>query len=331
MTSLAVALDGTTRNRTSGKPRLRTISTPQASCTETIWASLREARAAVRELREIATLRHLLDATPAALCRLGFDRAMVSRVEDSDWVVERFHSKRDSAWGDEINEFARQAPQRLTPALIETDMLRRRTPLLVERAQQDTRVNRALAEATRSSSYVAVPIMPDGRVIGFLHADRYHQDRVVDTADLELLSVFADLYGQVLERTMLLERLEALRSSVGTLTQALNGAVNDCRSADLDMCADGGRSPSAVTLSLRTATSAARTVSPPDPDSVLTSRELDVLKLMAAGDTNSRIATRLVIAEGTVKSHVKHILRKLRAANRAEAVCRWLQLEGRPD
>jgi DNA-binding CsgD family transcriptional regulator len=173
--------------------------------------------------------------------------------------------------------------------------------------------------------------MPDGRVIGFLHADRFHQGREVDVCDVELLSVFADLYGQVLERTMLLERLEGLRTSVGTLTQALNGAVNDCGSADLDMCADGGRSPSAVTLPLRTAASSVRGVAPPAPDSVLTSRELDVLKLMAGGDTNARIATRLVIAEGTVKSHVKHILRKLNAANRAEAVCRWLQREGRPD
>ncbi|MBV9313087.1 MAG: helix-turn-helix transcriptional regulator [Pseudonocardia sp.] len=59
----------------------------------------------------------------------------------------------------------------------------------------------------------------------------------------------------------------------------------------------------------------------------LTRREIEVLRLMAVSDTNSRIARRLVISEGTVKSHVKHILRKLRAANRAEAVSRWLRME----
>ena len=47
---------------------------------------------------------------------------------------------------------------------------------------------------------------------------------------------------------------------------------------------------------------------------------------MAEGATNLAIAERLVISEGTVKSHVKSILRKLRAANRAEAVSRYMRL-----
>ena len=42
--------------------------------------------------------------------------------------------------------------------------------------------------------------------------------------------------------------------------------------------------------------------------------------------TESGSPNRLVISEGTVKSHVKHILRKLRAANRAEAVSRYMRL-----
>jgi DNA-binding NarL/FixJ family response regulator len=36
------------------------------------------------------------------------------------------------------------------------------------------------------------------------------------------------------------------------------------------------------------------------------------------------------VSETTVKSHVKHILRKLRAANRAEAIARYLGLSPRP-
>ena len=51
---------------------------------------------------------------------------------------------------------------------------------------------------------------------------------------------------------------------------------------------------------------------------------------MATGATNGRIAEQLVITDGTVKSHVKRILRKLRAANRAEAIARYLRLTMAP-
>jgi DNA-binding NarL/FixJ family response regulator len=58
---------------------------------------------------------------------------------------------------------------------------------------------------------------------------------------------------------------------------------------------------------------------------ILTDREFEVLELVALGRRNAAIASRLVIAEGTVKQHVKHILRKLRVENRAEAVSRLYQ------
>ena len=59
---------------------------------------------------------------------------------------------------------------------------------------------------------------------------------------------------------------------------------------------------------------------------LLTRRELDVLEHMVRGETNADIARALVVSEGTVKFHVKNILRKLHAANRAEATSRYLRL-----
>jgi two-component system nitrate/nitrite response regulator NarL len=55
----------------------------------------------------------------------------------------------------------------------------------------------------------------------------------------------------------------------------------------------------------------------PSPE-VLTPREHDILRCIAAGDTNRQIAERLIIAENTVKNHVKNILEKLDLENRVQ-------------
>ena len=52
----------------------------------------------------------------------------------------------------------------------------------------------------------------------------------------------------------------------------------------------------------------------------LTSREIEVLRLIAAGNANKEIASRLSLAEDTVKSHVAKILAKLHANDRTHAV-----------
>jgi DNA-binding NarL/FixJ family response regulator len=57
----------------------------------------------------------------------------------------------------------------------------------------------------------------------------------------------------------------------------------------------------------------------PDPLDTLSARERDVLALVAEGLRNREIAERLVISEATVKTHVRHVLEKLRFRNRAEA------------
>lgn len=62
------------------------------------------------------------------------------------------------------------------------------------------------------------------------------------------------------------------------------------------------------------------------PDIALSKREMDVLKCLGRGMTSSQIASELFISENTVKTHVRHILEKLEASNRAEAVSRAIQL-----
>ncbi|MEV5574598.1 response regulator transcription factor [Spirillospora sp. NPDC052269] len=65
------------------------------------------------------------------------------------------------------------------------------------------------------------------------------------------------------------------------------------------------------------------TARPPAPSADrlgITGRELDVLTLIAAGHTNSEIAARLHITEGTTKTHVSRLLAKLQARDRVHLV-----------
>ena len=59
----------------------------------------------------------------------------------------------------------------------------------------------------------------------------------------------------------------------------------------------------------------------------LTRRELEILRLVAEGHSNSQLARMLWVTEQTVKFHLSNIYRKLNVANRTEA-SRWAQLRG---
>ena len=59
---------------------------------------------------------------------------------------------------------------------------------------------------------------------------------------------------------------------------------------------------------------------------ILSDREMDVLKCLSDGLTTQQIANQLFISENTVKTHVRHILEKLEAANRTEAVSKAISI-----
>ncbi|MGO8886949.1 MAG: helix-turn-helix domain-containing protein [Streptosporangiaceae bacterium] len=55
----------------------------------------------------------------------------------------------------------------------------------------------------------------------------------------------------------------------------------------------------------------------------LSSREAQVMSLIAAGHSNGQIAAHLVLTEKTVKNHVNRIYAKLGAGSRLDAISRW--------
>jgi NarL family two-component system response regulator LiaR len=60
-------------------------------------------------------------------------------------------------------------------------------------------------------------------------------------------------------------------------------------------------------------------------EDALSPRELEVLRALATGQSNKEIARTLVVSEETVKTHVGHILAKLRVENRAQAIVTGLK------
>jgi DNA-binding CsgD family transcriptional regulator len=205
--------------------------------------------------------------------------------------------------------------------LLETELVRRRMSALVADPVNDPRTHKPIILRGRTAAYVAAPIMPTGRVIGFLHADRIGQEYPVTAEDRDNLWTFAEQFGFLYERAVLTERLGAQREQLHRAFASAEGAVDEVRHREIELSRSGQGAPGVT----RTAAALFR---PAESrlDGLMTRREREVIDLMTSGATNIRIAEQLVISEGTVKSHVKHILRKLRAGNRAEAVARYLQI-----
>jgi len=279
-------------------------------------------RSALSRLHGVDSVEQMLERAPAELCRCGFDRAIVSRVEESMWCVESVHVKADAEWASEIARVGRAHPMHIDHMLIESEIMRRRAPVLVRDAQQERRTNAAIGQASLSRSYVAAPIMPDGRIIGLLHADCYVSRRHVDEEDLAVLWMFAEAFGYAFQRTALSERLRSARNEIQRMVRGIATAADDLCTARTELGrpqpqADGATAPPPIAASLAANSSI---------ESLLSRREIEVVALMSQGKSNGAIATHLVISEGTVKTHVKHILRKLKASNRAEAVFRYMRM-----
>jgi len=152
-------------------------------------------------------------------------------------------------------------------------------------------------------------------LLALAHAASGNQDRALESlaAALSLacphgyVRVFADEGAPM--ATLAAQLAAAQRAGPGNAGGVPLGCV-------AQILAASGRSPVAPPARAGTPAGARGLIEP------LTARELDVLRLLAAGKSNQRIAGELVITLDTVKKHVSHVLAKLGAANRAEAVTR---------
>lgn len=270
---------------------------------------------------EIGPVSELLRRAPRDIAEaLPADRVVVSSVQDG--ALHALEAWTRDGDGDELARSLAADPAGLDYPTVEGEVLRRRTPQLQIRRTGDADVLHAWAQQMAWDRYVAAPVIVQGRVSGFLHADRRADAPPVDERTRDDLGGAALALALVFERAVLRQRLRLQQREMGQVARWVSdrsarlsegvGSLGErvTPSAD-DDDADRPAAPAPVGGALR---------------DLLTRREVEVLQLMARGASNADIARELVVSEGTVKFHVKNILRKLRASNRAQATSRYLRL-----
>lgn len=296
---------------------------------EARFGALERVQAAVGDLREVTSPRQMLVRAPAALCAgSSFERAIVSLVRGGRMIAEAVHFAGSSQAAASVLAQLRASPVRLEHTLIETELLRRRRATIVLDAHVHPRVDRPTAELMAWRSYAAAPLVVGSQVAGVIHADR-GSGQPLDVLDRDVLWEFATGLAQAYESTTLRRTLRDERDQMREFLEWLRVRSSELTDAAVTLSA-GGHAPVAPPAPLPESSpaSAAGRDDRVVFEGLLTRRELDVLRLMAEGATNRQVADALVISSGTVKFHAGSILRKLHAANRAEAVTRYLRLMG---
>lgn len=267
---------------------------------------------AVRRLGEIGSPQGILDRAADELgTSSAFDRVVVGEVFGDSLHVRAIWSEDDVAGAAAALEALRESPIRLEYPLVEDEVARGHRTEVVQTRVARSRGARRLSNVLGWDSYVVAALVVQGKTVGLVHAAATASGRRLDALDAEVASRYAEGVAGVFERAVLREMLQRhhheLRSAVEWMSTRLAQLATDA----------GGVSPLAGA---------------PDPGlaDALTARELEVLRLLARGQTNLEIARTLVVREGTIKYHVKNILRKLGATSRADAVSRYARAGGEP-
>lgn len=166
------------------------------------------------------------------------------------------------------------------------------------------------------ADYIVAPIIAEFEVVGLLHAAR-RRPMVVDNDVAALAGALASTFGAAYERESWSHRMWTHRQIVSARIVRLIQDGEDVLGKELEIDSSGVDPPADIHQRLDSESSSKL-------DSLLTPREAEVMHLIAGGASNAEIANKLFIGLETVKSHVKSILRKLRAVNRSEAISRYL-------
>jgi DNA-binding CsgD family transcriptional regulator len=267
---------------------------------------LRGVQRAMTRLSSLDSVARLVSAAPREACRaVGFERAMLSHIRGDRVSFASVSFEGDPIMAADFARLARAVRPRLDRCAPEHEAVVRQMPVLVREAQSATGVFRPLTHVARTDSYVVAPIVRDGHTVALLHADAYGTGRSLDELDRELLWTFATGVGWAMDGISHRGQRQADGDAEAEGEPLLAHVSVGGLELERELAGTGGRL------------------------ATLTAREKEVLHLMSDGASNASIGEALVISQATVKSHVRHILRKLGASNRTEAVSLFLAT-GRP-
>lgn len=179
-----------------------------------------------------------------------------------------------------------------------------------DHARSRRHADRALAHAERPRQPLA--LLAAHRLLGELDtAARRYGDAA---AHLEQALTLADACAAPFERALTLLALAELRLSAGDRTAA-RPLVEEARAVFAPL----GAAPALARAGTLTARLARARPAAQDYPAGLSAREVEVLRLVAAGDSNREIAAALSLSARTVEKHIAHIYAKLGARRRADA------------
>lgn len=282
--------------------------------------SLSEIRNALEELRGLSP-REMIHAAPVVLSRkLGFTRTMISAVRGSLWLPQRLHIENELSHPESrrFRKYVDGAHFQLAVAPLETEVVRQRCGVLVPSPTEDERTFKELVEVSGCFGYVAAPITFRDSAIGLLHADRPPPEGMVTMDHLDQLEIFAECLSVAFESAVLEEKANLQRIEVENLCVNVDGLRS--RAAGSALWSAPGATPR------QRHDRWYRRGQPVEP--ALTAREREIMAHVATGATNSQIARSLMISEGTVKSHLKRIAKKLNTPSRAAAVAVYSGMAG---
>lgn len=288
---------------------------PMASTT--LITRLRRFPAMNAQLRMCARPGELFaHAAGMALREGGFERAVLLTAAHRQLTALDIDALADAP-SDQLRRKVLSSPVPLRSGTEEAELVRRGDVALTRpRAATEASV---LAEQLGLREHAYGPVVADGKTLAVLVVDR--EAPPVDEEERLWVDLFATVVAVALTDLVMRVRIAEISAELRHFTASATALVREAAEGSVALPSTGGAGPSLARIGMGGETG--------DVDEMFSERELRVAELLVAGKSNRQIAEELVVSPETVKTHVKRILRKLGAHNRAEAVGLFLRLRER--